>query len=601
MSKPPDKSRPSVAKLSIRWQVMAGAILIVLTTCLAYIPAMNAGFVWDDDDYVTKNQLLIAPDGLKRIWFSLDSPSQYFPLVYTTFRVEHAIWGFNPRGYHVVNIILHVMNALLLWVVLTRLGIRGAWFGAILWALHPVNVESVAWITERKNTLSTLLYLVSILAWMRFIEGRGKGDWAFYGLSLALFQLALFAKTTVCSLPAVLLLILWVKNKKIDWCRLGHIVPYLILGIGMGVVSIWWERHRQGTWGSEFSFSVIERILIASRALWFYVGKLIWPSKLVFSYPKWRINPDDPWQYSWLVGCFLVGLILWLRRGKISKPTIAALIFFAVSLAPTLGFISLYTFRYTFVADHYQYVASMGLVALFGGAIAMARGRGQVPLRLGMIVLVLVYGVLTWKQASAYKDAETLWRDAISKNPRCAIAHNNLANILDRKGKTDDAMVHYYRAIEIDPSLAEVHLNLAIALTERQRYEEAADECKKTIELCPEFPEAHYRLGVALARQNKNAEALQAYAYAIRLKPDYAEAYNGMGVALVSLGRLDDAIACLSRALEIKTDYADAHNNIAAAFYFRKQFDQAWRHIQLCKQYGGRPHPGLIQALSIYK
>jgi Flp pilus assembly protein TadD len=588
-----------IGKRRISRGVILGLALVVLVI-VAYLPAMQGGFVWDDDDYVTKNPLLTADDGLSRIWFSLDSPSQYFPLVYTTFRIEHAIWGLNPAGYHIVNVILHIINALLVWLVLRRLRIPGAWLAAAIWALHPVNVESVAWITERKNTLSTVFYLTSLLAWVRFADESEKRPWRFYALSLVLFQLALFAKTTACTLPAALLLVLWIREKRIDWRRIAQIAPYVVLGIAMGLVSIWWEQHHQGTKGAEFAFSPIERILIASRALWFYVGKLVWPSRLAFSYARWQIDPADPVQYVWPAACILAVAVLWWKRKVIGRGPIAAVVFFLAALVPMLGVFSLYTFRYTFVADHYQYVASIGLIGLIGYVGASAGKRWRTPfMRYAVPVIVLAaLGILTWRQGHAYKDAETLWRHTIAANPTCALAHNNLANILDRKGRLDEAIEHYYRAIDLNPKLAEVHLNLAIALTTRERYDEAASECHKTIELSPRFPDAHYRLGLALARQGRNAEAVQSYVEAIRLKPDYAEAYNGMGVAFVAERKLDEAVEYINRALEIKPHYADAHNNMAAALYFRGMYADSWRHIQLCEEQGGHPHPGLIKALS---
>src|SRR5213083_494673 len=202
------------------------ALLLVVTAILAYQPAWHGGFIWDDDAYITNNELLTAPDGLRRIWFSLDSPSQYFPLVYSTFRIEHALWGLNPTGYHWVNLLLHAANALLVWRVLARLNVPGAWLAAAIFALHPVQVESVAWITERKNVLMGFFFLLTLLAWTAFVDERTKRPWRFYGLALILYVLALSAKTTACTLPAALLLILWLQKKSINWERILQIAPF---------------------------------------------------------------------------------------------------------------------------------------------------------------------------------------------------------------------------------------------------------------------------------------------------------------------------------------------------------------------------------------
>jgi len=324
-----------------------------------------AGFLWDDDVYITNNELLTAPDGLRRIWFSLDSPSQYFPLVYATFRMEHGLWGLNSTGYHWVNLVLHVANALLVWLVLARLKMPGAWLAAAIFALHPVQAESVAWITERKNVLMGFFFLLTLLAWIAFVDGRTKRRWLFYGLALILYLLALSAKTTACTLPAALFLILWLQRTPISWKRVFQIIPFLVLGIAMGVLAMWWERYHQGTSRAVFTFlSPIERVLVASRAVWFYLSKLIWPSNLTFIYPRWDIAPTHLLNYSWLLaGVIACGALYFLRR-YLGRSVEVAAGFFVATLSPVLGFIMLYTFRYTFVADHYQYLACIGPIAL---------------------------------------------------------------------------------------------------------------------------------------------------------------------------------------------------------------------------------------------
>ena len=340
-----------------KWRAALLAALIAVATLAAYAPALDAGFIWDDDDYVTQNPLLPAPDGLRRIWFSMDAPSQYFPLVYSSFRAEYALWGFDPFGYHLVNILLHVANALLVWWVLARLRAPGAWFAAAIFALHPVHVESVAWITERKNVLSLFFFLASLLAWMRFAEPGARARGGYYSVALACHALALFSKTTACTLPAAQLLVLWLQGERIRLRRVAQVLPFLLLGFLMGLVTIIWERFHQGTVGDRFELSLVEGALVATRAVWFYLGKLAWPAQLTFSYPKFEIDPRDPLQYAWLVAGGVLLWALWHWRERIGRAPLAAAIFFVAMLSPMLGFIPLFTFFYTFVADHYQYVA----------------------------------------------------------------------------------------------------------------------------------------------------------------------------------------------------------------------------------------------------
>ena len=356
------------------------ALLLVVTTILAYQPAWHGGFIWDDDAYITNNELLTAPDGLRRIWFSLDSPSQYFPLVYTMFRFEHSWWGLNPTGYHVVNILLHIANALLLWGLLARLRVPGAWVAGAIFALHPVQVESVAWITERKNVLMGFFFLLTIRAWVEFVDEQTKHRWFFYVLALVLYALALFSKTTACTLPAALLLILWLQGRRINQRRLLQLVPFVVLALGMGLLTVWWERYHQGTHGPLFAISPLERLLIASRAIWFYLGKLFWPSNLTFIYPRWHITPSNLLNYAPFLGIAGLGAAIYLTRRYLGRGVEAAMLFFGATLGPVLGFIMLYTFRYTFVADHYQYLASIGPIALVcAGAATLARSLQPGP------------------------------------------------------------------------------------------------------------------------------------------------------------------------------------------------------------------------------
>ena len=378
------------------------AMVLVLATIFAYRPAWNGSFVWDDDFYVTKNSLLTAPDGLRRIWFSLESPSQYFPLTYTSFRIERMLWGLKPTGYHWVNILLHTANALLLWRLLAELRVPGAWLAAGIFALHPVQVESVAWITERKNVLMAFFFLLALLAWTRFIDERNQRpiqrsrahkkqrakevteagkphrlSWPFYWLALIFYLLALCSKATACTLPAALFLILWLQKKRIDWRRVLQIAPFIVLGLAMGLMAIWWERYHQFTLGPMFALGPLERLIVATHAAWFYLGKLFWPTKLTFIYPQWTVDPNNLFSYIWLVAGIALCAAIYFARPYVGRSAEVAAAFFVATLSPVLGFIMLYTFRYTFVADHYQYLACIGPIALVSaGLVTLANSRG---------------------------------------------------------------------------------------------------------------------------------------------------------------------------------------------------------------------------------
>jgi tetratricopeptide (TPR) repeat protein len=569
MTASPSSSNGSLGWLRELWERgwLKGGLLVVAVV-FAYQPVWHAGFIWDDDVYVTQNRLLTAPDGLQRIWFSLESPSQYFPLTYTTFRLERAFWGLKPAGYHWVNLLLHAVNALLVWRLLKRLGVPGAWLAAAIFALHPVQVESVAWITERKNVLCLLFFLLSLRAWIEFVEARPRpGGWRYYYLALLLFALALFSKTTACTLPAALLLVLWLKGKAVDRVRLAQMIPFLVLGAGLGLVTVWWERYHQGTQGTLFSLGWLERILIASHAIWFYLGKLVWPVNLTFSYPRWTIHAADPLAYGWLVAGAGLGAAIYYARRYTGRGVAVAALYYVATLSPLLGFIMLYTFNFSFVADHYQYMASLGPIALAAGGMTTAlgvwgKGKRCLKAALGM-ALLLTLGVLTWRQCGMYADAETLWWATLARNPNSYLAHNNLGNVLFRKGRMDEAVEHYQKALAINPQYELAYNNLGLVLFRKGRVDEAIIQYQKALEIQPQYVEAHNNLGNALIQKGRVDEAITQFQQAIEIHSDYAKAHDNLGLALLQKGRVDEAIIHFQKSLEIRSDYPGAGYNLA--------------------------------------
>ena len=566
-------------------QLAAGVIFIIAACIIVYAPAMRGEFIWDDETYVVENKLLTEPDGLYRIWFTTDSPSQYFPLVYTTFRFEHKLWGLNPLGYHIVNLALHIANSLLLWLLIFRLGIPAAWLAAAIFALHPVQVESAAWITERKNVLMTFFLFLSLLTWFQFIEGpRQSGRrWGIYFLSLLLYALALFSKTTACTLPAALVLILWFKRIRLDKKRWLEIVPYLLLGLAMSLVTMWWE-YIMFIGGTTLKLSRPERVLLASRALWFYLGKLVWPTDVTFSYPKWNISVTDPYQYIWLIAWVIAGWCTWHWREKIGRGFIAAIVFFVVTLLPMIGFLSLYTFRYTYVADHYQYVACIGPILLAAAGWHRLAGRLDERKRHFAVVLpvfvLIVLGVLSRQQCHAYKSLENLYGDIIRKNPGSWMAHNNLALHYKSLDRFDDSVRYYKKALQIGPNEVQSLVNLGIVLGLQGKEDEAMYYFKRTLQVDPNSSDAHFNIGTMLGSWGKFEESASHLYRAVQSKPDYAEAHSNLGMALGSLGRYDEAVVHYRQALEIKPDMADTLNNLAVTLRLQGKFDEAVSHFK---------------------
>lgn len=573
------------------------AVVLAAVTIFAYQPAWHGGFLWDDDAYIINNELLTAPDGWQRIWFSLDSPSQYFPLTYSTFRIEHALWGLNTTGYHWVNLLLHVGNAFLVWAVLARLGVPGSWLAAAIFALHPVQVESVAWITERKNVLMGFFFLLTLVAWIAFVDERTRRSRIFYCLALIFFVLALSAKATACTLPAALFLILWLQKKPITVRRVIQIVPFVILGIGMGLLAVWWERYHQGTHRGVFPFlSPIERILVASRAVWFYLSKIFWPSNLTFIYPRWNISPSDLLDYiPLLAGIAACGAIYFLRR-YLGRGIEVAAAFFVATLSPVLGFIMLFTFRYTFVADHYQYLACIGPISLASaGIVSLSDKFAQYRTVIVSAVLLIVasLGTLTWRQAATYADIEILWRTTLARNPECWMAHTNLGLVFLQKGKIDDGIAHYRLALQMQPDSWDAEYNLGTALLGKGQVDEALLHCERAVRMRPTDPDARVSLGNALQQKGRIDDAIAHYQQAMTLHPDHFLARYWLGHALLDKGELDSAIQVCRSALSLRPLDADCHTTLAIALEEKGNPSEAIQHYQKALELAPKSIPTL--------
>jgi tetratricopeptide (TPR) repeat protein len=531
-----------------KWQPILGLAVLVILVFAAYSPALRAGFIWDDDRYVTDNPLLKDPDGLQRIWFSQHNQSQYFPLVFTTLRMEYALWGLKPFGYHLVNITIHALNVVLIWRVLRKLLVPGAWIVAAIFAVHPVQVESVAWVTELKNTQSTFFFLLSLLFWIRFVEPKSNRP-IYYATALVFYLLALFSKTTACTLPAALLIVLWLKRDPVTRLRVFQIAPFVFLGLAMGLFTMWWERHLSGF---HLALGLAGRLLIASRAVWFYAFKIVWPTNLAFSYPLWNIETSSLFSYGWLALCLAALYLLWRKRRVLNRAALCSLFFFVATLSPMLGLISLYTFRYSYVADHYQYLACVGLIALAvaGGAVVVKRFKFPRQVQAAAVALLLgVFSVATWQRCVAFHDPESLWHDTIAKNPASWMAYNNLGFYLFGKDRTDEAIVNYRKAISLKADHAEAHYNLGLALAKQGSFPEAIAEHTEALRINPLYVKAEYQLGYLFLRAQRVGEAETCFRKTLELQSDFLPALFNLGVLLIQKGDSPDGAALLERAM----------------------------------------------------
>ena len=564
-------------------------LIFIAVTTIAYSPALKGEPIWDDDAYLTGLELR-SFHGLVRIWTHSESTQQYYPLVYSAFWLEQKLWGDTPFPYHLINIFLHAISGVLLLRILKRLNVPGAWFIAGIFALHPVQVESVAWISEQKNTLSGAFFLSAALLYLRFDETR---KWPFYFLALALFVSGLLCKTVIATLPAALLVVFWWQRGRLSLKRdVWPLIPFFAAGMATGIFTAWVERQHIGAQGVDFNFSLVERGLIAGRAFWFYLSKLFWPRDLIFIYPHWQVSQSVWWQYLFPVAALLLLVLLWTWRKKQRAP-LAAFLLFCGMLFPVLGFFNVYPFVYSFVADHFQYLASIGVFALVGAGLTRLFNQwGKRYRHLGLVaslLLLVLLGGLTYRQSRMYADAETLYRVTLQKNPDCWMAHDNLGVILVGQGRLDEAIGQYQEALKLRPGNPQSHYDLGIALRQKGQTNDAIIEYQKALQVRPNYQKAHNNLGNILLQTGRIDEAVGHLRTALELQPDYAEAHNNLGNALMQSQTADEAIAHYERALEIRPRYGDAHFNLGGALVRVGRLDEAIDHFREALEAGFNP------------
>ncbi len=499
----------------VRKRLVVAGFLLVLLTVLLYLPTLRAKYIWDDHDYVVENTYIRNVEGLKRIWLEPGLVPQYYPLVFTLFTLEYRLWGLDPAGYHGVNILLHAGNVVLLWVLLRRLKVPCAWLAAAIFAIHPVHVASVAWIAERKNVLSEFFYLLSMLTYLRFTFGRGENEkegnrrWGLYFAAVLLFIGALLSKTVTLTLPAALLLILWWKKEKIAWKDVLPLIPMVILGLIAAGVTSWVEKIT--CLPPQNHFSIFQRLLLAGQALWFYWAGLLFPVDLCPVYPHWNIQDAAWWRYLFVAGVFGVVFALWILRKRIGKGPITALLFFVVSILPVLGFIDFGYMGHSYVADHFQYLPSIGIIALFVAAgTYFFRRLGLLGKKIGSLVVVLVVislGVLTWRQEAVYQNTEDFYQTAIRKNPEWWTGYSDLGILRCMQGRFEDGLGYFQKANDIRPQNAKITFNMGLALENLNRYAEAEMAYKQSIQADPTRMNSYFGVVKTLCRQGKYDEA----------------------------------------------------------------------------------------------
>jgi len=543
------------------WRLLPVALIALLLT---YAPALRGTPVWDDAGHITRADLQPV-EGLRRIWTEPGVTQQYYPLLHSAFWLEHRLWGDAPVGYHATNVALHAISAWLLWLVLKRLGAPGALLAAVIFALHPVQAESVAWITEQKNTLSGVFFLLSALAYLEFDESRRRLD---YAAALGLFAAALLSKSVTAVLPAMLAAAIWWKRGRLLVRRdIAPLLPFTAVAAASGAATAWMEQAFFGASGAEFTLTPLERVLVAARATWFYAGTLIWPWRLSFNYPRWHVAITRPLEYVPLVAIVVVTVALWMMR-RVSRGPLAAWLAFGFALAPALGFVNVYPFRYSFVADHFAYLAVMPFAAAFAAAVVrVAPGRRSATMAGAVIAVAL--GSLTFAESRSFQSEEALYRTTIERNPGSWFAHNNLGRLLLDRGDKEEARQQLVEAARLENVHAEPFANLGLLYVREGQNVEAIDVLREALRRDPSnaaakanLARAEFAMGNDLQASRRIDAAIVHYRAALEVAPEDPAIHNNLGGALGVAGRFREAEAEFETALRLAPGYREAQDNL---------------------------------------
>ncbi|MXX75496.1 MAG: tetratricopeptide repeat protein [Holophagales bacterium] len=555
---PTGKRRREARDADTTRREVAAGLALALIVVAAFFPALQGDFVWDDVAFA-EEPVIHSNSGLRNIWLTpgdIRNEGHYWPLTYTTFWLEHKLWGLAPVGYHIVNLLLYIGNVLLLWQLCRRLDLPGAWAAAAIWAVHPLHVESVAWIIERKDVLSGLLYLASALAYLNFAE---TGRRSRHVLGLTLYALGLLAKSAVVTLPAALLIGHWWRRGRLKARDFLSTAPFFAVGLLISLGDMAFYRSREVL---SLDYSLTERFLIAARALWFYTGKLVWPSELAVIYPLWDIRAGDPAAWAYLAAAVAVGAALWYGRRGFGRGPLAGTLFFAVTLSPALGFVNYGYMQFSFAADRFQYLAGFGLIAVLVGATEeatrrFARGRKQVVAAL-LCALLVALGTATWRQARVWRNEVTLFGHVVSSNPAARDAHLNWSVALHKAGRYEESLAASRVAVELRPDSPDAHSNLGRALLRSNEFDAAEASFHRALEIEPGHRNANQNLAEAMRKQGRFSEAIDRYRIVLARDEDFSLAWAGLADALFRAGRHEEALEAAGQALGIDPDLTAA-------------------------------------------
>jgi len=577
------------ASLRQSGRVWLGVTLLAAATSVAYLPSLHGGFVLDDTIYLTESPLVKAPDGLYRFWCTSE-PIDYYPVSNTTLWLEWRLWGMNPTGYRITNLLLHIAAALLIWVILGKLSIPGAYLAAVLYAVHPVNVESVAWIAQRKGLLAMVFFLLSLLCYLlaeerRETDGPETNGWRailnaghWFWLSLLAFLLAMLSKGSVAFLPAVLLLLVWWRRGRVSAEDFVRTAPFFFVAIALTIIHAYFQKR--GLVGEAGAASLDQRLAVAGAVVWFYLSKALWPFELIFVYPRWNVQTGLViWWLPLAAAAALAIVLAWRRNTAWGRPLLLAWGYFCLALVPVMGLAEVGYIRHSWVADHYQYPAIVAVAALAAAGWSKwhreSEGAARRATTAVAVVVVLLLTFLSWRQCHFYASATTLYQATLQKNPNTWLIHNELGIELDEGGHPLEAIACYEQALGINPNYVDAHINLGVALRETGRMGEAIEQFEQALQIDPRSAKAHNDLGSALLETHQNDEALRHVEEAVRLMPSHPQIHRSLGIVFVAVDRLSEAVEQFQQAVRFDPTYAEAYNDLGLALVKLDKFLEA--------------------------
>ncbi len=568
------------------WKIIGQCALIFGLGFWVFFPALHGGWIGDDTLYLTQNTLLSDPHRLWKAWFEPGSFIEYYPLQETLQFMEWKLFGTDTLGYHLVNTVLHLIGALLVWRLLARFGLKLAWLGGLIFAVHPMVVDSVTLINEFKNTLSLPPFLLALVAWVDFEERRARKD---YYLALGWFLVAMLCKITMAPFPAIILLYAWWKRGRIGPGDLEASLPFWAISAVLG----WLTVHSAVVYGAnnptpppEDVLSPIGRIILTASSLTFYFSRVFLPLDPLSVYPRWPVAPPPlGLVLAFVVFAGGVGAV-WSKRRSWGRHAVLGLGFFIAMLAPFLGLNWVSYLEYTWVMDHFLYLPIIGPLGLVVAALGQLHGQLSRPVWLGGGVLVggaiMALAIESHAYAGMYRDEKTMEEYTLRIFPGAWLARYNLAVDLMNEGKANEAIDLATEALTDETKIRGAHLLLGNAYRSLGEIEKAREEFELEVKLEPKMAEGHGNLGNVLLQTGNVPEAIAQYQEAIRLKPSYAPAHYNLANTLLGSGRPDAAIDEYREALRLEPENVEAHLNLGMALNQLGKSGEAVAELKEC-------------------